>query len=1050
MVRIALHRRYILVKMNVILVGAVQYMMDLTMLVGAVMNKIQQQQPQKTCEKIIRFFKYILFIVLSFLLMAGVIVATVLYYFFRSMFNALLIWRGYKNLIPSINFSFLHFIGVMIETLQFRIPFNVPWRYLLYPFVFVITKISEINIDLSAVQVTCLGAQSSGYLFINLVVTGFIVLIIASDWQIYWTTAWQRLLSRTVFLLSNRFYVGYARGSAFYHAATALALWTLPEPKKWIQYALGFVSLQLFFSDHGRSPSDKNCDATSIIPVDSLLAYATTVLAACMVSPVLYVIAQVVVPSFRITQKYDSSANTLMGRNMRFMSQKSVAQILTDGDDDIDMRPVSPTSTKSNVRGEKPSPTENENDDEAPGVSSTSEKTPSPNTPKSSSRRSHVKSKRFAHQPLSQARQEQLISVLSDKRRLSAAGRPLTFSQSNPSLSNSQHLSSRSGGDLDTNSPEIELPTVPSSPTANAVTERSVFSFSGKYFGGSNMDAEKSQVSGMDNSDKKSDEEETKIRRMFITERKWLSYFFSVFTSILALDWFVMRWLSRYVVNWFWMHRKFHVDAVRSAIDSSDLVMDNSQREELLSILEEASSVKIPSLPVLLLPMVHRESKSSEKSCKSFLTRSYNFICNSSEQEQIYARQVIKDCKAEERVEWLFYQEEFLSYNDLMELTRRDMIDGFPLWCDTRDTSFALPLLWAGLLQWFWPAHLLFSPHGRHVWLRVLRNYCQLALVSLGIWTDSAVEDFRLYTRYDDFKRSLSHMSTHKYEDTSCDFVQDSKKIPDLFGRYMDDTDDDDKQQFLYYLASNISSRVVLLQLVPMLTLWSVVTADIAACPICVWSPELLKRLPPLIVRRPFVQAQEILERSMQNNSPQQGRRNADATTNTDDSTPSNTASAAAPRIRRRRPPTWMVWVLGQKIFFTESRLVQFAVSMVCNFMAFALLFLPRHFFEIGLIILLIVMLILGMSVGLYAIMLLHRFLFPNDYAFTDEEEEEGEEEKEDDDDEASEQANVSSSDEDDNSPETPRSLAENIARDKEPSERSTPQLSISIPSNYV
>jgi hypothetical protein len=63
MVRIALHRRYILVKMNVILVGAVQYMMDLTMLVGAVMNKIQQQQPQKTCEKIIRFFKYILFII---------------------------------------------------------------------------------------------------------------------------------------------------------------------------------------------------------------------------------------------------------------------------------------------------------------------------------------------------------------------------------------------------------------------------------------------------------------------------------------------------------------------------------------------------------------------------------------------------------------------------------------------------------------------------------------------------------------------------------------------------------------------------------------------------------------------------------------------------------------------------------------------------------------------------------------------------------------------------------------------------------------------------
>eukprot|EP01033_Poteriospumella_lacustris_P013170 gene13170-9434_t len=601
--------------------------------------------------------------------MAACVAGTVIYYFFHSVFNALVIWRGYERLVPRIRVNFSGYIELLVERLHLYVPWAVPWGYLLFPVQFIVTAIASIHIDLSAVQVTCRGAQVAGYLFINFLVTNFIVLIIASDWQVYWTTAWQRLLGRNVFLLSNRHYLRYAGGTGVYHALSALVLGLLPEPKKWIQYALGFVSLQIFFADNGHSPSDTNCDATMPFPIDTALAYGATVAAGLMFFPTIFVIAQVLVPSFTFTRPYHPLAGQM---------------------------------------------------------------------------------------------------------------------------------------------------------------------------------------------------------------------------------------------------------------------------------------------------------------------------------ERLYDRSVVNRCKAEGRIAWLFHQEEFCSYKDVLELVRRDVVDGFPLWCDTRDTAFAIPLLSAGLAQLLWPCHLLWSPHGRGIWWRVLKNYVYLGMVSLGIWTDASVEDFRVFARYDDFKRSLAFMSKQQTLPSSSSsesqrmrYMANPLASSTLFAAYgipfLDDASED-PQELLQYVASNIASRVVLLQLVPYLTAVSVVMADIATCPMFLFSSKLRSRLPPYILWTPFAEARRLLRQSMQwRTVDAQRRRRSTGIVDLEAGSRSAAGGATATtHTVEKDPPVWMVWFLGQKLFVTQSLLVRFVVSLTVNFLSLALVFLPTILLDFALLVMVAVMVLMGISVGLYAILLLHRFMFPN------------------------------------------------------------------------
>eukprot|EP01033_Poteriospumella_lacustris_P013172 gene13171-9436_t len=62
-------------------------------------------------------------------------------------------------------------------------------------------------------------------------------------------------------------------------------------------------------------------------------------------------------------------------------------------------------------------------------------------------------------------------------------------------------------------------------------------------------------------------------------------------------------------------------------------------------------------------------------------------------------------------------------------------------------------------------------------------------------------------------------------------------------------------QELLQYVASNIASRVVLLQLVPYLTSVSVVMADIATCPMFLFSSKLRSLLPSYNLWTPFAEA---------------------------------------------------------------------------------------------------------------------------------------------------------------------------------------------------
>eukprot|EP01033_Poteriospumella_lacustris_P019035 gene19035-13736_t len=345
------------------------------------------------------------------------------------------------------------------------------------------------------------------------------------------------------------------------------------------------------------------------------------------------------------------------------------------------------------------------------------------------------------------------------------------------------------------------------------------------------------------------------------------------------------------------------------------------------------------------------------------------YCCRGERKWVSYMLSVVNRCKAEGRIAWLFHQEEFCSYKDVLELVRRDVVDGFPLWCDTRDTAFAIPLLSAGLAQLLWPCHLLWSPHGRGIWWRVLKNYVYLGMVSLGIWTDASVEDFRVFARYDDFKRSLAFMSKQQTLPSSSSSESQrmrymanplassmarasggdtsptpaatataasagaaasspvvtssssSSPLAELFAAYgipfLDDASED-PQELLQYVASNIASRVVLLQLVPYLTAVSVVMADIATCPMFLFSSKLRSRLPPYILWTPFAEARRLLRQSMQWRTVDAQRRRRRSTGVVDLEAGSRSAAGAATATTHtveKDPPVWMVWFLGQKLF---------------------------------------------------------------------------------------------------------------------------------------
>lgn len=299
LLRIAFYRKKRLAEKCIMICGYAARAADLVGLVSGIVSTIMRRRKDLNSydELKRRVLKPMAFWFFGAILTFLVVIGVLLYAATHILFNSLVLWRGYR-IVLRLPLSFFGQIELLGEMVNKALGINF-FQILLYPFAVIANFFGSIDINLSAVQVTCAGSQAPILLLVNLVIVGFVVIIIKSDLQIYWSIALSDVLSKTQTLISSRYFFSRNKGLTLWYASCATILMLIPDPKKCIQYLLGFVSAATFFAAAGHSTVTHNCDTAIAIPIDSILAILTTIFAVVVLAPVVYLMAQVIVPSFK-------------------------------------------------------------------------------------------------------------------------------------------------------------------------------------------------------------------------------------------------------------------------------------------------------------------------------------------------------------------------------------------------------------------------------------------------------------------------------------------------------------------------------------------------------------------------------------------------------------------------------------------------------------------------------------------------------------------------------------------------------------------------------
>ena len=128
-------------------------------------------------KRIQRNFKIVIWFMVSLLLILLFVIMKYVFVLGQIIYSSMIIWRG---LYPNLLSDFLDKVDIIRDV--FVIKLNLSFiGYALYPFTWLIKAISQFNIDLTGLGVTCTGAQAPMQLAINCFVLGFIILVIESN-----------------------------------------------------------------------------------------------------------------------------------------------------------------------------------------------------------------------------------------------------------------------------------------------------------------------------------------------------------------------------------------------------------------------------------------------------------------------------------------------------------------------------------------------------------------------------------------------------------------------------------------------------------------------------------------------------------------------------------------------------------------------------------------------------------------------------------------------------------------------------------------------------
>eukprot|EP01034_Spumella_vulgaris_P023585 gene23585-29814_t len=279
----------------------------------------------------------------------------------------------------------------------------------------------------------------------------------------------------------------------------------------------------------------------------------------------------------------------------------------------------------------------------------------------------------------------------------------------------------------------------------------------------------------------------------------------------------------------------------------------------------------------------------------------------------------------------------------------------------------------AWILSWTIFAQL-YSKRGRNIWLRVVRNYSVLAFATVGFWSDSSVHSFGLMRKMDEFDE-IQELAERRIVDsgTGTGGVQSpggsTKNTLNInLGSISNDalsprtnmstkndakarhegaflTGESIKSQKLNTFAALISARVVLIQLVPYLTAVSTLAVDISSSPVLIFSHTLSEKLPGLVILDAWSDAKKRLQVES----------------------------------KEENPPKWQIFCLSMYIFLYDSRLIQCFLNVCMNVFAFVIIFFGENNADMvfGLYSFIVLFAVVGVVMALYAVLLLHKLMFP-------------------------------------------------------------------------
>jgi hypothetical protein len=305
---IAIYRKKRLVEKSITICGAAARSADLVTTVANIMSTVMLRRKQKEKDRdhsrhmVLKqhLWKPALFVVLAIIIVVLQTFGTLLVSLFHMLFNVLLLQRSY-SIFVKLSLTFEEQVNLLLSQVALNI--GIPkFSLFLYPFRYfsqLLTVLSKIQINFSNVQVTCAGSQAPIYLLTYLLIFSVVIIIIQSNLQVFWISSLSPAINKASNLIFSRYFFIRNKSTSMLMFLICRSLLFIPQPRTIVQYMIGFISWSYFFQNQGVATSTSNCDAATTIPLDTILAIATTIMVVLALFPVLYIVAQVLVPCFK-------------------------------------------------------------------------------------------------------------------------------------------------------------------------------------------------------------------------------------------------------------------------------------------------------------------------------------------------------------------------------------------------------------------------------------------------------------------------------------------------------------------------------------------------------------------------------------------------------------------------------------------------------------------------------------------------------------------------------------------------------------------------------